>query len=324
MNTNERPPPKHHPFSGRRGKFNVSAEERKDVYERVTNKIVEQLENGVKPWAKPWEGGTPTRPLRHNAVPYAGINVIMLWGAACEKGYDTPYWMTYNQAVEYGAYVRKGEKGSLVVYANSVTKKEHDDQTGEDVERSIPFLKGYTVFNASQIEGLPEKYYAKPPPKRGPMQRLAHADAYIANTKAAFVYGGGRAYYNQDADHIRMPVPEAFPEPEQFYATELHELTHWTKHPNRLAREFGRKAWGDEGYAQEELVAELSSAFLCADLEITPDVREDHAAYIGNWLTALKDDKRHIFHAAAHAQRAVDYLHGLQPEIVVADPEPVT
>jgi antirestriction protein ArdC len=305
-------------------RFNDSAEERQDVYTRVTNVIAAQLEKGVRPWAQPWEGGkTGTRPLRHNGVPYSGVNVLMLWASAMERGYETPYWMTYNQSVEYGAHVRKGEKGSLVVYANAVIKKEHDDKTGEDLERSIPFLKGYTVFNADQIEGLPEHYYAKPPPKRGPMQRLAHADAFIAATGATILYGGGRAYYSPDADAIRMPKPEVFESPEAFYATELHELTHWTKSPGRLNRDFGRKAWGDEGYAQEELVAELASAFLCADLEITPDIREDHAAYIGNWLTALKNDARYLFQAASHAQRAVDFLHKLQPEPeVVAEPAP--
>jgi len=295
-------------------KFNASAEDRKDLYTRVTDKIIAQLEQGVRPWAQPWEGGkTGARPLRHNAIPYSGINVLMLWASAMDRGFETPFWMTFNQAGEYGAHVRKGEKGSLVVFANTITKTEHDEKTGEDQERNIPFLKGYTVFNADQIEGLPQHYYAKPPPKRGPMQRLAHADAYIGATGATILYGGGRAFYAAGEDYIRMPLPEAFDSTEKFYATELHELTHWTKHSSRLDRDFGRKAWGDEGYAQEELVAELASAFLCADLEITPDVREDHAAYIQSWLKALKDDKRFIFQAAAHAQRAVDYLHKLQP-----------
>lgn len=301
-----------------RQNFRASAlkpQERQDIYTRVTNTIIKQLEDGVKPWAKPWEGGAMgTRPLRHNALPYSGINVLMLWSSAIERGFETPYWMTFNQSIDYGAYVKKGEKGSLVVYANSITKTEQDEKTGEELERNIPFLKGYTVFNAEQIEGLPEHYYAKPPPKRGPMLRLAHADAFVNNTGATVLYGGGRAFYTVQEDHIRMPRPEAFESPEKFYVTELQELTHWTRHPSRLNREFGRKAWGDEGYAQEELVAELSSVFLCADLDITPDVREDHAAYIENWLTALQNDTRYIFQSAADAQRASDYLHNLQPQ----------
>ena len=123
---------------------------------------------------------------------------------------------------------------------------------------------------------------------------------------------GDRAYYALEPDYIQLPVIDAFRDAESFYATLAHEATHWTKHPSRLAREFGRRSWGDEGYAQEELVAELGAAFLCADLELTPEVREDHAGYIASWLTVLKNDKRFIFQAAAHAQRAVDYLHNRQ------------
>ena len=125
--------------------------------------------------------------------------------------------------------------------------------------------------------------------------------------------GGTRAYYAQEPDYIRMPPFEAFESPESYYATLAHESTHWTKHPARLAREFGRKQWGDEGYAEEELVAELGAAFLCADLELSLTPREDHASYIAHWLTVLKNDKRAIFRAASHAGRAADFLHGLQP-----------
>lgn len=294
--------------------FNLKAADRKDIYSRITETIVAQLEAGTRPWMQPWDSGaSPTRPLRHNGAPYAGINVLMLWAASVASGYESPFWMTFRQAKEFGAHVRKQEHGSLVVYANAVTRTEHNEETGEDDERTIPFLKGYTVFNASQIEGLPERYYARPPPMRGSELRIVHADQYVANTGVLILYGGNRAYYSPDSDHIRMPRADNFPSAEPFYGTLLHELTHWTRHPSRLTRDFGRKAWGDEGYAQEELVAELASAFLCADLEITPELRSDHAAYIGSWIKVLKDDTRMIFRASAHAQRAVDYLHGLQP-----------
>ena len=297
-----------------RRNFNLRTDERKDVYTRITDTIVGQLEAGTRPWVKPWESGQPaTRPLRHNAVPYGGINVVLLWMAAVSSGHESPFWMTYRQAQEYGGQVRKGEHGALVVYADRFTRTRRNDDTGEEEEHAIPFLKGYTVFNAAQVEGLPERYYARPPPKRGPELRILHADSYVANTGASVLYGGSRAYYRLDTDQIRMPRADAFPGPEPFYATLLHELTHWTRHPTRLAREFGRKAWGDEGYAQEELVAEIASAFLCADLEITPEVRVDHAAYISSWLKVLKDDTRAVIRAASHAQRAVDYLHRLQP-----------
>ena len=291
--------------------------ERQDIYTRITGKIVAALEQGVRPWIRPWNAdnaaGRITRPLRHNGVPYSGINILMLWASAVEQGFGSPSWMTFKQALELDAHVRKGEKGSLVVYANSVTKTDRND-AGEEIEREIHFLKGYTVFNVEQIEGLPAQYYVKPEPKFTAVQRIDHAEAFFAATRFEIRYGGNRAYYAQEPDYIRIPPIEAFTDAESFYATLAHESVHATKHPTRLERDFGRKAWGDEGYAHEELVAELGSAFLCADLDLTPDVREDHTAYIANWLEVLKHDKRAIFSAAAHAQKAADYLSRLQTQ----------
>jgi antirestriction protein ArdC len=160
------------------------------------------------------------------------------------------------------------------------------------------------VFNAEQCEGLPAQYSAKAEPPALPP--AARADRFFAATSAEIRHGGTRAYYAEGPDYVQMPPFETFRDAESHAATLAHELTHWTKHEKRLARDMGRVRWGDEGYAKEELVAELGSAFLCADLEITPEVREDHAAYIGHWLKALQDDKRLIFTAAAHAQRAAD------------------
>jgi antirestriction protein ArdC len=288
--------------------------ERQDVYTRITDKIIADLEQGVRTWMKRWNagntGGRITRPLRHNGVPYSGINILMLWAESVAHGFAAPVWMTFRQASELNAHVKKGEKGSLVVYANAITRTEADDK-GEETEREIHYMKGYTVFNVEQIEGLPEQYYAKPEVKTTPVERISRAEEFFRATKADVCYRGDRAYYSADGDYIQMPIIEAFRDAESFYATLAHESAHWTKHPSRLDREFGRKQWGDEGYAREELVAELSSAFLCADLEITPEVRDDHACYIANWLTVLKNDKRAIFSAASHAQRAVDFLHVL-------------
>jgi antirestriction protein ArdC len=197
------------------------------------------------------------------------------------------------------------------LYANTFTRTEEDAE-GQEIDREIP--KGYTVFNVEQIEGLPEHYYAKPEPRFTDVQRIEHADAFFAATQADIRYRGGRAYYAQEADYIQLPPMESFCDAESFYATLAHESIHRTKHPSRLNRDFGRKVWGDEGYAREELVAELGAAFLCADLEITPEVQEDHASYIATWLQVLKNDTRAVFQAAAFAQRAVDYLHSLQPK----------
>jgi len=293
---------------------------RQDIYTRVTDGIIAELEKGVRPWEKPWSAehaaGRVNRPLRHNGVPYAGINILMLWAAALEHGFASPMWMTFRQAKELGAHVRKGEKGSPVVYANTITRTDETDD-GETVEQRIPFMKAYSVFNVEQIEDLPGHYYTKPAPRADGPQRIAHAEAFFANIGVKIVSGGTEASYNVALDRIRIPPIEAFRDADSFYATLGHEATHATRHPDRLARDFGRKTFGDEGYAREELVAELGAAFLCADLDLTLHVRDDHAAYIHHWLGILKADKRAIFSAAAHAQRAADYLHGLQPRAEV-------
>jgi len=294
-----------------------------DVYQRITDQIVTKLEQGVRPWLQPWNAehaaGRITRPLRGNGIPYRGINVLMLWGAALEKGYAAPIWLTFKQALELDAHVRKGEHGSLVVYADKITRTAKDEATGEETEQAIPFMKGYTVFNVEQVDGLPEHYYGKPAPRGEALPRIEHAESFFAATGAAIHHGGNRAYYSISTDHVQMLPFEAFRDAEAYYGTLGHETIHWTRHPSRLAREFGRKRFGDEGYAMEELVAELGSAFLCADLELTPEVREDHASYVANWLEVLKNDKRAIFSAASHAQRAADFLHGLQPGAAAAE-----
>ena len=295
----------------------AAAAEKKDVYTRVTERIIADLEQGVRTWLKPWHSehaaGRITRPLRHNGTPYRGMNILLLWGEAVAKGYAAPIWMTYKQAQELGANVRKGEHGSLIVYANSISKTETNDK-GEDVEREIPFMKGYTVFNVEQVDGLPAHYYAQPVNPLPLSERIEAADAFMKATGATIHHGGNAAFYAPARDVVQLPPFEAFKDKESYYATALHELTHWTKHKDRLERDFSAKRFGDTGYAREELVAELGAAFLCADLGITPDIRDDHAAYLGHWLNVLKEDKRAIFSAAAHAQRAADYLNGLQPE----------
>jgi antirestriction protein ArdC len=290
---------------------------KKDVYSKITDQIVSELEKGVRPWLKPWNAehaeGRITRPLRANGIPYRGINVVMLWSAAMAKGYAAPQWMTFKQALELNANVRKGETGSLVVYTSKFTRTETDNGTGEESERDIPFMKGYTVFNVEQIEGLPAQFYPKPAPRSEQLPRIERAEAFFAATKAVIRHSGTQAYYSIGSDHVQMPPFEIFRDAESYYATLAHETTHWTRHEKRLNREFGRKRFGDEGYAMEELVAELGSAFLCADLELTPELREDHASYLASWLTVLKNDPRAIFTAASHAQRAADFLDSLQP-----------
>jgi antirestriction protein ArdC len=288
---------------------------RVDLYARVTARIIADLKHGVRPWLKPWNGEHAsqrvTAPLRHNGIPYRGINIVLLWGESLANGFTAPTWMTYRQAHQLNAHVRKGQHGSLVVYADRFTTTETTDH-GQEVERDIPFLKAYTVFNVDQIDGLPEHYYAPLPAPAERLPLLEQTERFFAATGATIRHAGHQAYYSSSADVVVLPVPEAFRDAEAYAATKAHELTHWTKHSSRLDRNLGGRHFGDEGYAREELVAELGSAFLCADLGITLTPREDHASYIDHWVQMLNADTRAIFQAAAHAQRAVDYLHGVQ------------
>lgn len=296
-----------------------------DAYSRITNKIIADLEKGSLTWRKPWDSdclaGNITRPLRWNDAPYNGINIVMLWATGAEMGYTSPYWMTFNQVTELKASVKKGEKATLVVYADKIVKEE-EKPDGEISLKQIPFLKGYNVFNANQITGLPEKYYQLPEPKQvEPKSRIEELESFFAATKADITVGGYQACYNIGVDRVYMPPFESFYEPERYYATLAHELTHWTRHPNRLDRKFGRKKWGDEGYAKEELVAELGACFLASDLNILPENSEDPAAYIQSWLSVLKNDKHFIFTAASYAQKAVEYIHQQVKPILQPIPE---
>nr|WP_303705196.1 zincin-like metallopeptidase domain-containing protein [Brevundimonas naejangsanensis] len=288
---------------------------RPDIYTRITNQIIDQLEAGVRPWTQPWTGGRPvTRPLRHDGTPYTGVNILLLWSEAFSRGFASPTWMTFRQALAMGAHVRKGEKGSTVVYANRIVRTE-TDEAGDEVEQRIPFLKAYTVFNLDQIDGLPERYalQLQPQPTINRKVRIGAAEAFFRACGADIRHGGGSAFYAPGPDFVQMPAFESFQDAQSYYATLGHEMIHWTRHSSRLDRDLGRQRHGDEGYAREELVAELGAAFLCADLGLAPEPREDHAAYIASWLQVLRDDRRFIVSAAAHAQRAVAWLHGLQP-----------
>lgn len=239
--------------------------QRQDVCSRITNQIVSALEQGVKPWSQPWSAahaaGHVSRPLRHNGQPYAGINVLTLWASAMSAHYASPIWMTFKQAIELDGHVRKGEKGSPVVYADTMRRMETDDATGNEAERVIPFLKAYTVFNVEQIDGLPAHFYARAEATRNPDQRIADAEAFFSATRADIRHGGDSAYYSPGLDYIQMPAFDAFRDAQAYYATLAHEATHWTRHALRLDRSFGQKRFGDAGYAREELVA-LSALFV--------------------------------------------------------------
>jgi antirestriction protein ArdC len=288
-----------------------------DLYARITSKIIADLERGELTWCEPWNAGRRVghvmRPLRWEGTPYSGINTLMLWMKAAEKGYLSPYWMTFKQALDLKAHVRKGEKATITVFANQMIREE-EAADGTTTPRTIHYLKQYSVFNASQIEGLPDSFYNRPAPRQlNPEQRVEAFERFFRRTNAEIVTGADPVY-NAIRDRIEMPPFERFDDAPAYYATLAHELIHWTGHPSRLSRSFDRKTVGDEGYAKEELVAELGACFLAADLGFEPVVREEHTAYIQSWLKVLKNDTRFIFHAAAHAQRAVEFVMGLQGE----------
>jgi len=236
---------------------------RPDLYARVTDAIVADLEAGVRPWVKPWSAdplsGRVSRPLRACGLPYSGVNVLLLWSEAAACGYASSTWMTFHQALALGGQVRRGAHGATVVYANRIRRTEMG-RDGADVERSIPFLKAYTVFNVEQIDGLPAEFQAPPPARPTPERRIPRAHAFFAATGARIRYGGDQAYYALDRDYVQVPFEAAFPDIEDFYATLAHECVHWTRHPTRLDRDFGRRRWGDTGYAREELVVRRGGA----------------------------------------------------------------
>ncbi|MDM9621938.1 antirestriction protein ArdC [Rhizobium sp. AC44/96] len=291
--------------------------QRTDIYSRITDRILEELAKGVRPWMKPWSaanaGGRITRPLRHTGQPYSGMNVLLLWSEQMSRGFASSTWMTFKQALELGAAVRKGETGSTVVFASRFTKSEADGKGGE-VDREIPFLKAYSVFNVEQIGGLPDHYHYRPAPPQDPVERIEQVDRFFRNSGAVIRHGGNQAFYAPGPDLIEMPAFEMFKDPASYYATLSHEATHWTAAKHRLGRDLSRYSKEKSERAREELIAELGSCFLCADLGIAPELepRPDHASYLQSWLKVLADDRRAIFQAAAHAQRAVTYLHDLQ------------
>jgi len=286
-----------------------------DLYDQITGKIIEQLEQGVAPWRQPWTGAmeTPFRIPENKTTGkhYRGINIPLLWSAAAEKEYTTHQWASFKQWAEKKEYVRKGEKATTIVYYDTIERQKDDEIT------KIPFLKMSFVFNRCQLQSYKPEELVKPD-QTDFVTRIQKADDFINNTGAIVKHGGSRAFYNPPQDYIQMPPTFAFTgtetqnPTEAYYSTKLHELSHWTAPEKRCNRQLGKR-FGDDAYAFEELVAEISSAFICAELEITDGPQPDHAAYLGHWLTVLKQDKKAILTAASMASKAGDFMKSLQP-----------
>lgn len=298
-----------------------------DVYQRITDQIVAQVEAGAGEWRMPWHSAD-ARGLPVNAVsrkPYRGGNILPLWIAAAAAGYESHEWATYKQWSEAGAQVRKGERSSLVVFWKFRDQEDVPDATQpefNDRASRLVLVRGYSVFNAAQVEG----YAPKQAPQTPELERIQSAETFFRRTQATIRTGGGRAFYSPVSDEIVVPRLERFPSAVSYYSVLAHELTHWTGHETRLDRDLLASAEKDqpmrkEDYAREELVAELGAAFLCADLELANQPRKDNAAYVASWLKVLKGDPKAIFSAASKAQYAADYLHALQP--VMPQPEDV-
>lgn len=280
---------------------------RKNLYADITARIVAQLKAGTVPWRQPWssKGGAVMPRNFASKRPYSGVNVLLLWGEAHEKGYDDAQWLTYNQAQEAGGQVRKGEKGTHITFVTFLEKEKEGR-----IER-IPFLKGYTVFNVAQVEGLKLN--------RGevlnPDERKELAEAFIKATGAEIEHNGVKAFFQNDTltgrNFIRLPEFGKFESAEAYYETAFHELTHWTGHKDRLNRTFG-KVFGDATYSAEELVAELGAAFLMGEFKFDGQGRD--AAYIQHWIRFLEDHEHAIVTAASMASKAALYLHAGEAE----------
>jgi antirestriction protein ArdC len=295
---------------------NRAGSDRTSLYDEITNKIIAELEAGRVPWVQPWGTAAAKAPLAmpRNAATgrqYSGINVLILWGAVIAHGFPGQTWLTFRQALSLGGNVRKGERGTTVVYADRFVpddEKKRARETGEEAQ-AIPFLKRFTVFNAAQCESLPENVTAvTPPPPPGLIE--PRVEALIRATSIDFRIGGNRAFYAPAHDYVQVPPPQAYFEPINWHRTALHELGHATGHTSRLGRDLAG-SFGTKKYAFEELVAEMNAAFCCASLGIVPTVR--HADYIRSWLEVLREDSRAIVRAASQASKAADYLLAFQP-----------
>ena len=295
---------------------------RRDVHREITEKIIRAIEAGAGDFHMPWHAAGLPLGRPSNAITgkrYRGVNILALWVTGQTYGYTSDQWATLKQWNKLGAQVRKGEHAALIVFYKRMERERENPDTGEKATKDYLLARASFVFNADQVDG----WKATDSKGMGMVASCQEAQDFVVLTGAVIRHGGDRAYYRQTTDHIQIPEEEQFTgtatstATEAYYATLLHELTHWTAHPSRLARDLSGR-FGDESYAMEELVAELGAAFLCADLGIANSPRLDHAAYIANWLKVLRDDTKALFTAASRANQAADFLAGLQPQLIEA------
>ena len=277
-----------------------------DIHQQVTDQILAAMEQARTTGRRLWDS-QPSLPLNlTTGKPYTGINTLILWAAGLQHAYTSPYWLTYKQAADKGGQVRKGEHGTFCVFYKPWESTETNTETGETETVKGAVLKSFTVFNLDQIDNI-EAPAIEP---RAPFQAIEDAERILQASPARIIEGGAQAFYQPATDTIHLPAREAFISPEAFYSVVLHEATHSTGHASRLARDFSGR-FGTEAYAFEELIAEMGSAFLAADLGIIGSTLQDHADYLAHWIAILRDDKKAILTAAAQASKAHGFIKGL-------------
>lgn len=290
---------------------------KRDLYREVTDRIIASLKDGVVPWRRPWAQGKGTNPLyARNALTgraYNGINSLLL--GTSPHAYGDNRWLTFRQAQEAGGCVRKGEHGQMIVFWKFV-EAEGEDKNGNPVTKKIPFLRSFTVFNIAQCDGLDEAKLKSEAMTSEPMSEaelLESCEAIVAgySDMPALTHGGDRAYYAPGIDQIRMPERQAFESAEAYYGVLFHEMVHSTGHATRTGRFNGKEEMGHFGsavYSQEELVAEIGSAFLCTMAGIEDTTYDNSTSYIGHWLEKLENDPKMIVMAASQARKSAEYI----------------
>lgn len=291
-----------------------------EFYQQVTKQFIDALKNGAPPWIRPWKLNTtvPERPV--NAVTgrkYSGINICLLWSAATCNGYNSDRWLTFNQASKLGARVRKGQKGTTAILYRRIQVPSRDengelviDIEGNPIKQIIRLMRGFTLFNIEQCDGLPVEIYSKSDCRTIPSNWDSHdaAEELLKKTGVTIIHDGNSAVYVPEEDRIFMPPRQTFDSPAGYYSTVLHELTHWTGHTERLNRIGISQVHRQESpeYAFEELIAEIGSAYICADLRIPGELH--HEGYVLSWIKLLENDPKAIFNASAKAAEAFSYI----------------
>lgn len=279
-----------------------------DLYIEITERIIRALERGTVPWVRPWKDGADLSGPRNglSGQPYTGVNVLLCY----LSGFTSPDWYTWNQIQSFGGTVQKGSKATQLIFYRPIEIEDEDENTGEKEKKIIRIIRHFFVFNREQLTGhIPQPFAPDPTMEEEEAARHIYIEAFAATTGASISHGGNKAYYRPSTDHIQLPPLSQFPDPSAYYSIMLHELVHWTGHEGRLARLAAAGAFGSPEYAHEELVAEIGSAFLCAEFRIQGQLQ--HEEYIGHWIKRLQNDSRLIFRASRQAREAADYLNRL-------------